>query len=306
MRSKSELSCQLLTSLTNRWRVILFAALLLSAFVTVAYGQKPQAILPQVYIDTTWNLPAGGTTWAAHTAAQLASAINAAAPGDIIVLDAGTIYSGSFQLPAKSNPNKKWIYVVSSAYSSLPAPGTRVSPANAANMPKIVAPGAPAALQLKDGTNHWRFAGIEIYSASTYMPQGYTPGVYYGYALVSDFGQPPVTLPDSIVFDRCYVHGDATHDVQEGLQGNASNFAVVDSYISDIHMAGTDTQAVLAYYTPGPIKLVNNHLEAAGENVMFGGAGGANNPYVPSDIEMRNNYSLQASIMACCRSDYCP
>ena len=111
-------------------------------------------------------------------------------------------------------------------------------------------------------------------SASTYAPPGYTPGAKYGYALVSDYGNPPVTLPDSIIFDRCYIHGDATHDVQEGLQGNASNFAVVDSYISDIHMAGTDTQAVAAYYTPGPIKLVNNHLEAAGENVMFGGAGG--------------------------------
>ncbi len=267
--------------------IALILALMLSGIAT---AQKPVAQLPRVYIDTTWNPPVGGTTWAAHTAAQLSSALTVAVPGDVIVLDAGTIYSGYFRLPAKSNPNKKWIYIESSAYSSLPAPGTRVSPANAANMPKIVTPGATSAVQLNDGSNHWRFAGIEIYSASTYAPPGYTPGAKYGYALVSDYGNPPVTLPDSIVFDRCYIHGDATHDVQEGLQGNASNFAVVDSYISDIHMAGTDTQAVAAYYTPGPIKLVNNHLEAAGENVMFGGAGGANNPYIPSDIEMRNNY----------------
>ena len=272
-----------------QWPVILSLALLVTAMTAVALAQKPQATLPRVYIDTTWNPPVGGTTWAAHTAAQFSSALTAAAPGDIIVLDAGTIYSGNFNLPAKSNPNQKWIYIESSAYSSLPAPGTQVSPSDAANMPKIVSPNAMGALAFKDGSNYWRFAGIEVYSASTYKPQGYTPGVYYGYTLIGDFSGKPVTLPDSIVFDRCYVHGDSTHDVQAGIQGNMTNVAVVDSYISDIHMKGTDTQAFLAYYTPGPIKLVDNHLEAAGENVMFGGAGGSTNPYVPSDIQVQYN-----------------
>ena len=47
---------------------------------------------------------------------------------------------------------------------------------------------------------------------------------------------------------------------------------------------------MVSYITPGPIKLVNNHLEAAGENVMLGGSGGGAFGYVPSDIEVRNNY----------------
>jgi hypothetical protein len=100
----------------------------------------------------------------------------------------------------------------------------------------------------------------------------------------------PSTIPDHIYFDRVYVHGDATHDVQSGIMGNFSNFAVVDSYVSDIHMKGTDTQAVGGYETPGPIKLVNNHLEAAGENVLFGGSGRGWGGFVASDIEVRNNY----------------
>jgi len=53
---------------------------------------------------------------------------------------------------------------------------------------------------------------------------------------------------------------------------------------------GQDSQAVNGYITPGPIKLVNDYLEAAGENVMFGGAGRGAGGYVPSDIEVRNNY----------------
>jgi hypothetical protein len=55
-------------------------------------------------------------------------------------------------------------------------------------------------------------------------------------------------------------------------------------------MQGTETQAIGARASPGPFKIVNNHLEAAGENLMFGGAGGWNNKYIPSDIEVRNNY----------------
>lgn len=37
---------------------------------------------------------------------------------------------------------------------------------------------------------------------------------------------------------------------------NFTNSVVVDSYISDIHMKATNTQAVASYVTPGPIKLV--------------------------------------------------
>ena len=256
-----------------------------------AAAQMPVAALPRTYIDATWNLPQGGTTWAAHTAAQFTSALQVAAPGDIVLLDAGATYSGYFNVPAKSNSNKKWIYVMSSAYAKLPAPGIRVSPANAVNLPKIVTPGATSALRFADGANHWRFVGIEISSASSYHPPNYTPGVNFGYGLVDKFSYPGTSnIPDSIVFDRCYVHGDATHDLQEGLVLNFTNTAVVDSYISDIHAKGVDTQAVLAYVTPGPIKIVDNYLEAAGENVMFGGAGGGAFGYVPSDIEVRNNY----------------
>ena len=176
-------------------------------------------------------------------------------------------------------------------------PGVRVSPSNAANMPKIVTPNAANALRLQDGANHWRFVGIEIYSASTYKPSGYTPGVNFGYALVDKYCYPTNSLcrgtsniPDSIIFDRCYVHGDATHDLQEGIVGNGTNFAVIDSYISEIHGKGLDTQAFVAYVTPGPIKLVNNHLEGSGENVMFGGSGNGIYGFVPSDIEVRNNH----------------
>ena len=86
---------------------VVHVALFLGVFHLFANGQstKPVAQLPQVYLDTTWNLPTGGTTWAVHTSAQLSSALTNSVPGDVIVLDAGATYNGYFALPAKSNPS---------------------------------------------------------------------------------------------------------------------------------------------------------------------------------------------------------
>ena len=290
MQPITALSCVSEPTRQHRWPAVLLVALVVCAFSAAAPAQKPVAQLPQVYIDTTWNPPVGGTTWAAHTAAQLSSALSSAVPGDIIVLDAGATYTGNFQLPAKVNPSGKWIYIESSAIASLPA-GTRVSPANASNMAKIVTTTVAPVLQTNGGSNHWRLAGLEITSASTQgcRPTHTPPINCYTYSLVGPYSS-STPLPDSVTVDRCYIHGSSSIDLQRAILANISNFAVIDSYISDVHMYGTDTQAVAAWASPGPFKLVNNELDAAGENVMFGGAGGWNNPYVPSDIEMRNNH----------------
>ena len=51
----------------------------------------------------------------------------------------------------------------------------------------------------------------------------------------------------------------------------ACSVAVIDSYVSDFKEIGADNQALWAYNSPGPLKITNNYLEAAGENVLFGG-----------------------------------
>jgi len=285
-REVSELVGSLVRLFGVRNAIYRFLLLLtaLGSFSSIATAQKPVAELPQVKIDTTWNEPKGGKTWHAHTSDELAGAISKSDPGDVIVLDAGATYSGGFQLPPKDNPQKKWIYIESSGIAKLPA-GKRVSPNDGANMAKVVTPSVAATFQLNGGANHWRLAGLELTTNSNYC----TNGRCSSYFLVGSQLH-PTPLPDSIVIDRCYVHGDATHDMQTGVVGNGSNYAVIDSYFSEIHSACCDSQAFGAFDTPGPIKVVNSHLEAAGENVMFGGSGGNGNRGVPSDIEIRNNY----------------
>jgi hypothetical protein len=78
--------------------------------------------------------------------------------------------------------------------------------------------------------------------------------------------------------------------VKRGIAFNGVSLAVVDSYISDIHVVGQDTQAILGWNGPGPFKIVNNELEAAGESVLFGGARPSLVNNIPSDIEIRGNH----------------
>ena len=266
--------------------IVVLAVLLL--LVTAAVAQKPVAELPRVHIDTTWNEPTGGKTWRAHTAAELSTALAKSAPGDVIVLDAGATYVGAFVLPPKDNPQKKWIYIESSALAKLP-PGKRVGPEDAANMPKLVTPSVAAAFQVNGGANHWRLAGLELTAASNFPSGCPETANCMTYFLVGSQSR-PTPLPDSFVIDRCYIHGSATQDLQSAVTMNASNYAVIDSRISDVHIKGFDSVALGAYWSPGPFKIVNNFLSSSTENVMFGGSGGPDTPYVPSDIEIRNNY----------------
>lgn len=280
----------------NRLPTGIRRCLLLTLVIALAVGtfaQAPSPELPQVYIDTHWAPPAGGKTWQAHTADEFQRALSQSKPGDTIVLDAGATYKGSFTAPAKANTEHKWIYIQGSELSSLPAPSKRVDPTrDAAKMPKIVATGASPALTVLAGSSQYRLVGLEFYSASNQgCNPGYTPRVNcFTYFLIDMPGDQGKELPDSITVDRCYLHGSDTQDVRAAVVANGSNIAVVDSYISDIHQSTSDSQAIRAYLAPGPIKVVNNFLSSTTENVLFGGAGGADNPYVPSDLEIRNNH----------------
>ena len=195
-------SAQLVSGTRPNWaRPILlpaWACLLSVAVSGFAATTPPRAELPRVYIDITYQLPTGGTTWAAHTSAQLSSALTGSQPGDMIVLDAGVTYSGNFTLPAKSNPNHKWIYITSSHYASLPAPGARVAPADAANMPKIQTPNATTTFSLSvsaPAANYWRLVGLEITAASNYPTGCGTTTNCMSYGLIQ-VPWPPTATPD--------------------------------------------------------------------------------------------------------------
>src|SRR5213592_2723743 len=121
--------------------------------------------LPQTFIDTTYSPPSGNTI-VVNAGGNLQTAINNAVPGDTIVLQAGATFTGPFTLPNKTS-GSGWIYIRSSAYASLPPPGTRVSIADAVNMPKIAGTAAGTnAIRTNAQAHNYRFVGIEIRPAA--------------------------------------------------------------------------------------------------------------------------------------------
>ncbi|MDQ3920264.1 MAG: hypothetical protein M3348_17510 [Acidobacteriota bacterium] len=84
-------------------------------------------------------VPSYAATIPVHAGGDLQAAINSAQPGDVLVLDAGAVFAGTFSLPARGGSS--YITIQSSALLSLPGQSQRVSPADAASMPKIVSPG---------------------------------------------------------------------------------------------------------------------------------------------------------------------
>jgi hypothetical protein len=261
------------------------AAFLLSSSMlwpSPASCEAPQLpALPRAFIDTTYSPPAGKAI-AVKAGDDLQRAIDRAVPGDTLILQAGATFAGPFTLPAKA-AGRGWIYLRTSAYAYLPPPGTRVSMADAAHMPTItVAAGRGAAIQTKGSAHHYRFVGIEFRPAANHF--------VHNLIQIGNDETSPADLPHDITFDRCYIQGDPDAGGRRGIAMNGIAVAVIDSHVSEFKENGADTQALWAHNTPGPLKIVNNYLEASGENFMTGGADPAIANVVPSDIEIRRNH----------------
>ena len=217
---------------------------------------------------------------------DLQQAINDARPGDTILLEAGAAFTGPFKLPRKNGDAFITIRTLAPD-ASLPSQTQRISPSYAVAMPKLVSPGeGHPALETEAGAHHYRLIGIEIKPANSSA---------LVYDLVRLGGDPSVQkslaqVPHDLVIDRCYIHGDASGSLKRGIALNSGSTEIINSYLSDFKVRGQEAQAIMGWNGPGPYKIINNYLEAAGENIMFGGADPGIPNLVPSDIEVRRNH----------------
>jgi len=251
---------------------VLIATLLLPA--GVAAQNTPAQ--PRATVDIP-QVKTGGATIRVAGGGDLQKALDDAKPGDRIELQPRVTYAGPFHLKAKDGED--WIVITSSG--ALPKPGRHVQPSEAAAMPKLISAG-DFVIATDPGAHHYRFIGIE------FAPK---PGSFV--STLIQFGDREAAadaVPHHLIVDRCYLHGDAKLGARRGVALNGRDIAVVDSYLSDFKEVGADSQAVSGWNGPGPIKIANNYLEAAGENIMFGGADPKIADLVPSDIEIVHNH----------------
>jgi hypothetical protein len=216
-------------------------------------------------IGTSFAGNARAATTVVGAGADLQAALNAAQPGDELVLQAGARFLGSFRLPAKAAGP------VITIRSSATLPDRRITPQDASLLPTLASPVVSAVV---DGTGaaNWRLDGIRFESVSN--------------------GQGDViVLQDStnIYLDRILMVG-GVNGQKRGIRGNGRQITLTRSYLANIWAKGQDSQAFCAWDGAGPYTIVNNYLEAASENVMFGGADSKSADRVPSDILVEANY----------------
>ncbi|MFN7998091.1 MAG: beta-propeller fold lactonase family protein [Bryobacteraceae bacterium] len=215
--------------------------------------------LPQATVNTTFPIVTGHSI-PVHAGSDFQAALNSANCGDELVLDAGAVYSGNFVVPTRNCTSK--ILIRSSALSSLPA-GKRVSPSSVAYMATLVTPNKNPVLNFSQSATGFYFAGLQL--TVNNGVQG-----LWNLVLLSANTTQTSQLPANIIFDRVYAHGNDQYCVR-GFLADGVGFGLINSYVSGFIHTSYDTQAVMAYNSPGPFLISNNYLEATGENIMLGG-----------------------------------
>jgi hypothetical protein len=247
------------------------------------------------------STPSPGAVTQISPHSKLQTALDNASCGDTLVLQAGQTYPG-FTLPAKNCDANHYITIRSSALGAgLPAEGVRATPCNAgvASLPgrpdlscastsNVLArvaglPQVSHIINTDPGASYYRLVGLEVADTGA----NGSAGGYYDLIML--------TSADHIIVDRCWIHGSPTGEDVKGVAFSGSSYvAVVDSYISDMHSKlsglGADSSAIGSVTGTGPVKIVDNFLEAAGENVLWGG--GASTANV-TDVEMRRNHMFK-------------
>ncbi|MGH9311548.1 MAG: PKD domain-containing protein [Vicinamibacterales bacterium] len=215
--------------------------------------------------------------------ANLQTALNAAQPGDTILLAEGAEFVGNFVLPVKAGTD--WITVRTSAPDSvLPAAGWRIGPAHAALLARVRSPNSISAIRTAPGAHHWKLQYLDL------------PANQNGYGDIIRIGdgssaQSTIeSVPHHIVLDHLYVHGSPLYGQKRGIALNAADVTITDSYVSECKAVGQDTQALGGWNGPGPYVIENNYFEATGENVLFGGADPSIPGLVADGITFRRNY----------------
>jgi hypothetical protein len=223
------------------------------------------------------------------------AAIDAAVPGDVILLRAGQTFVGNYILRNKNTTSTQYITIRSDAAdSNYPAAGVRLIPeprtgwnTRRSALARLLGLGGTAKsvpiFRTAAGAHHYRIQFVEIDGTANL---GYETLV----ALGASAGQTSLSMvPHHFVIDRVWLHGHVTKGMKRGIYLNTAHSDVLNSYFEDFfHLS--DAQAIAGTNGPGPYRIINNHMEAAGENIIFGGGDPLIANLVPSDIQIRNNY----------------
>jgi hypothetical protein len=223
-----------------------------------------------------------GSTVAVNAGDNLQAALDAAQPGQTLLLAAGATFTGNFVLPKKAGTSTAYITIrTATADRRLPDDDERIAPADEPLLPTIHSPNALPAIRTAAGAHHWRILCVRVTGGG-------------GTGDVIDLGDPSQTdrtqIPTDLIVDRVVLRGDAAKGQKRGIGLNSANTWVRNSHITGIKLAGQETQAIAGWNGPGPFVIENNYIEPGSIGILFGGAPPAVDQLTPTDIVIRHNY----------------
>lgn len=221
--------------------------------------QRPLSSIADDLDKLSAELRAHIETTVVSCGSSIQAAINSSQPGDTILLEAGCRYVGGLTLPARAG------VVTLRSGGSLPT--RRVGPADLPTMATVINTAGPVINGT--GATHWVIDGIAL--------EGNTTGEV-------------ITLQDAlnVKLDRLLIVG-GVNGQKRGIRGNGQSITLTRSYCANVWAPGQDSQCFAAWDGAGPYTITDNYLEAASENVMFGGADSKSADRIPADIVIAGN-----------------
>jgi len=222
----------------------LSSRVLLVSFACVALGAPADA--------ATLTVCASGCAYS-----DLQTALDAAQPGDTILLRAGETFVGHFRLPAKSNPSGAYIVVRSDAGFRVVSGGQQTGATGdpGANtdlmaVPRLIGRGGQwrttPVIEAATGAHHYRLQFLDIDGVAN---QGWETLVELG----NNSGAQSTldSVPSEIVLDRVFIHGHPTKGQKRCLSLNGRNLEILNSYIVNCMNFSYDAQAIAGWRRRG-------------------------------------------------------
>lgn len=169
------------------------------------------------------------------------------------------------------------------ADSNLPPDGHRMTPAAAADLPRIrTATTSTPAVRTEPGAGFYSFLGVAFDPLPT--------SSYTVVELGSDQDTTPEQQVRSFVFDRVFATGDLARGQHRFIAANCGEFELRNSHCAQFFEPGRDAQVYACWNAIGGHILENNYLEASGENTIVGGAGSKGPALAPANIRIVGNH----------------
>lgn len=230
------------------------------AFKAIAAEFQPQLPPPT---PTPAPTNPTGTDYYAATEGDLHSYLTQVKAGDRIILK-DRPFVGNFTLPAFTGTD--WVEIVSE-------PG---------GMATIVSNNGSLPLLAMPFSHHWRLNKVGFTHSSKNTFDLFRIGEHTWHPTLAE-------VPHHFEILGCEFYVQHDQEQRRAININATDVLISGTRVWGIKEFGRDSAGIASSHSPGRIKITNCDIEAASENILFGGDDPIIKGLIPTDIEITNN-----------------